>query len=183
MVNSKKPISGLILSASLLDQVAADEDVITHPLDEVITSDGFTPRLLALLSNALVWRESQLFRQAFNLGTNDWRVISTLASRPGSSATDVSDYVGMNKAVVSKAVNTLMDRDLIVAKEGPRGSRPLFLTKAGAQMHDAMMPISLAGEEILLSDLTKEETAQLTKLLQKLLKKTPELNPSPENKF
>lgn len=181
MVNSKKPLTGLILSASLLDQVAADEDVVTHPLEVVIKSDGFTPRLLALVSNALVWRESQLLRQEFNLGTNDWRVISTLASRPGSTATDVSDYVGMNKAVVSKAVNTLIDRDLIVAKEGPRGSRPLFLTQAGAKMHDDMMPISLAGEEILLSDLSEEEVQQLTVLLQRLLKKTPELNPLPES--
>lgn len=157
--------------------VAADEDIVVTPLTELIDSDTFTPRLLALLSNALVWRESTLLRRECNLGTNDWRVISVLAMRPGSSATEISDFVAMNKAVVSKAVNTLVDRHLVVAKEGPRGSRPLYLTKAGAETHDLMLPISLEGEKILLGDLTGPEVRQLTTLLTRLTQKMPELDP------
>lgn len=150
--------------------------VVLHPLSDVIDSDSFTPRLLALVSNALVWRESLLLRREFNLGTNDWRVLSALAIRPGAAATDIADFVGMNKAVVSKATSTLIARDLIVPAEGPRGSRPLYLTRAGAEMHDLMKPISLKGEEIILSDLSDEEITQLKSLLARLLLKTPELS-------
>lgn len=175
----KKALKRLVSSSPVLEQIAADEDYITSPLSTVIDIDGFTPRLLALLSNALVWRESHLLRQEFNLGTNDWRVISTLAIRPGITATDVSEFVGMNKAVVSKAVSTLVERNLIVAKDGPRGSRPLYLTHAGAEIHDAMLPISLSGEEILLEGLSKKEIAQITQLLQQLLKNADRLNPTP----
>ncbi len=150
--------------------------VILEPLSDVIDSESFTPRLLALVSNALVWRESLLLRREFNLGTNDWRVISALAIRPGAASTDIADFVGMNKAVVSKATNTLITRELIVPAEGPRGSRPLYLTHAGAEMHDLMKPISLKGEEIILSDLSDEEITHLKSLLARLLLKTPELS-------
>jgi hypothetical protein len=51
----------------------------------------------------------------------------------------------MNKAVVSKSVNTLIARELIVPADGKRGSRHLYLTRAGAQMHDRMKPISMQG--------------------------------------
>lgn len=151
-------------------------EIITAPLDDVIDSENFTPRLLALLSNALVWRESRLLRQAFNLGTNDWRVISALSIRPGFTSTDISEFVAMNKAVVSKSVNTLIARELIVPADGKRGSRHLYLTRAGAEMHDRMKPISMQGQEIVLSDLSPDEVTQLNHLLTRLLQKTPELS-------
>lgn len=150
--------------------------LITEPLPNVLASDYFTPRLLALLSNALVWRESLLLRQEFNLGTNDWRVISSLATRPGSSATEVTEFLAGNKAVVSKAVNTLIERELVASTGGPRGSRMLYLTAAGAQMHDKMLPISAQGEEIILADLTAKEVRQLHALLDKLMTRLPELS-------
>lgn len=152
---------------------------ISDPLPTLIDSDRFTPRLLALLSNALVWRESMLLRQEFNLGTNDWRVISALATRPGSSATDVSDFLAMNKAMVSKAVNTLIERHLIVAEDGPRGSRHLYLTSDGAETHDQMRPISLAGEDIILANLSKKEGHQFRQILIKLVGDIPSLATSP----
>ena len=118
------------LDAEAVPLFVGTPEIITAPLPDVIDSENFTPRLLALLSNALVWRESRLLRQAFNLGTNDWRVISALSIRPGATSTDISEFVAMNKAVVSKSVNTLIARELIVPADGKRGSRHLYLTRA-----------------------------------------------------
>jgi len=154
--------------------------LVTAPLDDVIDTDSFTPRLIALLSNALVRRESRLLRREFNLGTNDWRVISALAIRPGSTSSYISEFVAMNKAVVSKSVNTLIARGLIVPADGARGSRPLYLTREGADMHDRMMPISLQGQEIVLADLSRDEIQQLNRLLGRLLLKMPELSRATE---
>jgi len=151
-------------------------EIIAAPLDDVIDSENFTPRLLALLSNALVWRESRLLRREFDLGTNDWRVISALAIRPGSTSSYISEFVAMNKAVVSKSVNTLIARGLVFPADGARGSRPLYLTREGADMHDRMKPISLQGQEIVLADLTPAEVGQLNHLLGRLLQKVPELS-------
>ena len=150
--------------------VGGPERIVT-PLPTTIDPENFTPRLLALLSNALVWRESTELRARFQLGTNDWRVISALALRPDSSSTEISDFLGMNKAVVSKSVNLLLDRELITPSDGPRGSRPLHLTNAGAEMHDAMLPISMRGQDIILAGFEPGQIDELNRLLREMLAK------------
>ncbi|MFH8251138.1 MarR family winged helix-turn-helix transcriptional regulator [Microbacterium sp. B2969] len=156
------------------DDQPADE-IITEPLRDIIDPENFTPRLLALLSNALVWRESHELRRRYGLGTNDWRVISALAFRPGLAATDVSEFIGVNKAVVSKSVSALAGRGLIVLLDGPRGSRPMYLTRAGAEMHDLMLPISMRGQEIVLAHFSPIEIERLNDLLRRMLDETREL--------
>lgn len=151
--------------------VLAARELVMESLAETIDPDGFTPRLLALLSNALVWRESNELRRRYGLGTNDWRVVSAIALRPGIAATEVSDFLAVNKAVVSKSVNTLTTRGLVVLLDGPRGSRPMYLTHAGAEMHDLMLPISLRGQEIILSGMDDAEIEDFNRLLRLMLEK------------
>lgn len=155
-------------SADLL-RAALAADLVTEPLDEVIDPDTFTPRLLTLLSNVLVWRESAELRRQFGLGTNDWRVLSVLAFKPGATSSEVSDFIDVNKAIVSKSVNTLAARQLIHLLDGRRGSRPMYLTREGAAMHDKMLPISIRGQEIIDAHLDGDEVARLNELLQRML--------------
>ncbi len=145
------------------------EEAVLRPLDDTVDAENFTPRLVAPLSNALVWRESNALRQRFQLGTNDWRVISALATRPGSSATEVSDFLGLNKAIVSKSVNALHDRALVTLADGLRGSRPIYLTSAGAEMHHAMLPISMSGQDLILAELDSAEIERFNELLRLML--------------
>lgn len=149
----------------------AAEDIVSEPMASVIDHENFTPRLLALLSNALVWRESHELRRRFGLGTNEWRILSAVATRPGASASEVSEFLGVNKAVVSKSVTLLASRALIVLLEGPRGTRPMYLTRTGAQMHDEMLPISLGGQDIILADLRPPEIKQLNATLRSMLER------------
>ncbi|MEU2350210.1 MarR family winged helix-turn-helix transcriptional regulator [Modestobacter sp. NPDC049651] len=141
----------------------------------VIDSDNFTPRLLALLSNSLVWRESRALRARFGLGTNDWRVISAIGMRPGTTASEISEFIAVNKAIVSKSVGILTDRRLIVQAEDVGRARQLFLTQAGADMHDAMLPISMRGQDIILADLPPEDVDRLNQLLRRLVSRVREL--------
>lgn len=149
----------------------ADDEPVREPIAS-LDPDHFTPRLLALLSNALVWRESHELRRRYGLGTNDWRVISALALRPGSSASEVTEYIGLNKAVISKSVSVLSERGLIVLDDGPRGTRPLYLTGAGVRMHDQMLPISMRGQELVLAHLSQSEIDDLNDLLLRMLEET-----------
>lgn len=151
------------------------DDLVVEPLSETLDVDTFTPRLLALLSNALVWRESTELRRNFGLGTNEWRVISTLAIRPGASATEVCEFTGVNKAAVSKSVNVLVTRELVALLDGPRGSRPMYLTRAGAEMHDVMYPVSMRGQELVLADLDQGEIDGLNRVLARMLRSSKNL--------
>jgi len=145
-------------------------DGIVEPLDTVIDPVEFTPRLVSLLSNALVWRESKLLREEFDLGTNEWRVISSIAGRPGMTANAATNFLGLNRAIVSKSVSTLQERGLVVHAEGRRGLRHLYLTRAGAAMHEAMRPISERGREIITEGMTPEEVRSLNALLRRMLR-------------
>lgn len=148
---------------------------VTESLSHALDPESFTPRLLALLSNALVWRESHELRRRFGLGTNEWRVISALAIRPGASATEVSEFLGVNKAIVSKSVNVLVQRELLLLSDGPRGSRPMYLTASGAEMHDAMLPVSMRGQELILSHVSGHDVERFNALLHRMLEELRDL--------
>jgi DNA-binding MarR family transcriptional regulator len=96
-------------------------------------------------------------------------VLSALANRPGSTASDVSDVLGMNKAICSKSVNTLLDRELIAQLNGARGFRHLYLTPRGVSVHDDCLAVALKRQEILLDPLSPAEVAQLNALLVRML--------------
>jgi DNA-binding MarR family transcriptional regulator len=155
--------------------MATPAEAVLAPLTNVIDGENFTPRLLSLLSNVLVARESRALRTRFGLGTNDWRVISALGIRPGSTASEICEFIAVNKAIVSKSVGLLTDRGLVVQAEDGGRSRPLYLTAAGAEMHDAMLPISMRGQEIILADLSAKDVAKLNRLLHRLLAHVREL--------
>lgn len=71
----------------------------------------------------------------------------------------------------------MLERQLLLLIDGPRGSRPMYLTQAGAEMHDAMLPISMRGQEIILADLSSGDVEQLNLLLRRMLEKARELQP------
>lgn len=145
------------------------DELVTEPLPTALDIDAFTPRLVTLLSNALVWNESQALRRRFDLGTTEWRVISALAVNPGISATEVSEMSTVNKAAISRSTSTLVARGLVVLLDGPRGSRPMYLTRAGAEMHDQMLPISMRGHRMIEDELSPEEVPAFGALLRRLI--------------
>lgn len=145
-------------------------DGILEALDKVIDPAEFTPRLISLLSNALVWRESRLLREEFDLGTNEWRVLSAIAMRPGMTANSATNFLGLNPAIVSKSVSTLQERGLVVHAEGKRGLRHLYLTTGGATMHERMRPISERGREIITDGMSAAEVRALNALLRRMLR-------------
>jgi DNA-binding MarR family transcriptional regulator len=148
---------------------AEDLDLVTAPLPTALDGDSFTPRLITLLSNALVANESRALRSRFELGTNEWRIVSALGLRPGSSASEVSEYLAVNKAAISRGTAILVRRRLIRLVDGPRGSRPMYLTQAGAEMHDQMLPISMRGQRMIEEELGPENLAVTNALLHRLI--------------
>ncbi|MBN9201034.1 MAG: MarR family transcriptional regulator, partial [Microbacterium chocolatum] len=100
-------------------RVEREDGIVLEPLQRIVDPDNFTPRLVSILSNALVSRESSELRRRFGIGTNEWRVLSALATKPGSSATEVSEFLILNPALISRSVSTLVKRDLVVLSDGP----------------------------------------------------------------
>jgi DNA-binding MarR family transcriptional regulator len=143
--------------------------LVTDRLPHTIDRDSYTPALLGLLSNVLVWGGSRVFRHVHDVGSNEWRILSALGNHPGATATEICEILGINKSIASTSVNLLLRRELIAQIDGPRGSRFLYLTAAGREVHDDFMPIALRRQEILHESLTADEVAQLNSLLVRMI--------------
>ena len=148
---------------------AAERGLVATRLPHTIERDDYTPALLQLLSNVLVWGGSRVFHHLHGIGTNEWRIISALGNHPGATSGELCDILGVNKSIASKSVNALLDRELIAQLNGPRGSRHLFLTESGARVHDDLMPIALTRQQILHDSLSPDEVAQLNALLVRMI--------------
>ena len=144
-------------------------------LPQTIDRESFTPAYLALIGNAWSSGSSVFFMQRYGIGVNDWRVLSALANHPGATAVEVSAVVGLHKSVVSRTVATLSGRGL-VGIDLTDGNRRLYLTRAGVDLHDELLPHALRREELLLSGFDAAEVAQLRRFLRRMFLNIPVMN-------
>ena len=159
---------------SALAQAMA-QGLVTDKLPHTIDRDSFSPALLGLLNNVLVWGGSRVFNALHDVGANEWRILSALGNYPGATARDLCEILGINKSIASKSVGVLVAAGYVGQADGRRSSRHLFLTDSGAALHDAIMPIALRRTEILQHRLSRAEVTELNRLLAKMLESSADL--------
>lgn len=143
-----------------------DPDLITES-GLSVQAGRYAPYYLSVLNNRLAWGASQLYLHLFDIGLNEWRILSALRNEPGIQALRVGEMVAMNKSVVSRSTRRLEDLGYVVARLD-RARRLLWLTQAGAELHDKIIAIALQREAALLDGLDKAELDRLFALLERL---------------
>lgn len=138
-----------------------------EPLAHTIDRQQYVPAYLALVSNSLQWSGSQLYLRNFGIGINDWRVLTSLGNRPGSTAVALSNWLDMNKSMVSRSFRTLQDMRLI-GTDSKVGRKKFYLTATGAALHEQMMPIAMRRNDILLQGFSDEEQSALLDFLRRM---------------
>ncbi|MCK8787713.1 MarR family winged helix-turn-helix transcriptional regulator [Roseomonas sp. NAR14] len=136
----------------------------------VLDLDTYLPARLMILSNKLSRGASNLYRQHFGVGINEWRVLSYLAGESWIAASRICQMVGLDKAAVSRSLSFLDQRGLVDSRTpGGDARRRLYsLTASGRLLHDRAMVVALERERRLVSCLTLEEQATLLALLNRL---------------
>ncbi len=132
--------------------------------------ERFVPYRLSVLTNIISRTFGRLYGERFGLGIPEWRVMAVLGRFAPLAANDVCSRTAMDKVRVSRAVEKLRRAGLVehaVDARDRRRSR-LRLSAAGHRMHDAIVPMGLAAEALLLDGLTAAERRTLDKLLDKL---------------
>lgn len=137
------------------------------PLPQTIDRESYVLAYLNLVANGMSSLGSRRYLREFGVGINEWRVLSSLANAPGSTAGFVSDLVGIHKSVVSRSLKTLQEAGL-VGHDPELGRRRLFLTAAGAALHDKIIPVALEREALLLTGFDAEEAARLRDFLARM---------------
>jgi DNA-binding MarR family transcriptional regulator len=126
-------------------------------------------RLAAEVSMAL----SGEYQERYVLDIPEWRVLATLGFRNDAcSAQYISDCTRTHKSTISRAVMTLMQRQIVERVENAHDRREfrLRLTKEGKTLYQELIPRLLHKEREILSCLTAQERKELACLFGKIEK-------------
>ena len=130
----------------------------------------FLPYRLSVLSNTISTRIASLYDREFGLSIWQWRVMAVTGDRPGISATEIGQLTAMDKVAVSRAIAAMIQMGYLERKTSETDGRrsQLFLTPAGRDVYELIVPMALGAEQKLASSLTEEEQKQLERLMGKL---------------
>jgi DNA-binding MarR family transcriptional regulator len=124
-------------------------------------------RLGAEVSAAL----SSEYRERYGLDIPEWRVIATLGFRSEAcSAQYIAQCTRTHKSTISRAVTSLMERQLIERVENADDRREfrLAMTRKGTALYEELIPRLLRREQEILSCLSAQERKEFVRLLGKI---------------
>jgi DNA-binding MarR family transcriptional regulator len=133
--------------------------------------DSSPSYLISALGNRLSVLAARNLRRQLGLSLMEWRVLAVLAVEPGASPGRIVAFSAVNKSVVSRAVNALIKRGLIVRAAAPdHGLRThLYLTAEGRALHDRGVGARMEAERTLLKGLPAQERGRLVQVLKQLM--------------
>lgn len=144
---------------------------------EVLDLGGYVPYFLTAISNTWSRSSSRLYLERFGVGVTEWRVISQLAIEPGIAAQRICEVIGLDKGAVSRSVAALVAAGYVTEGADGRDARRqlLELTARGYVLHDQLIALAKAREQMMLEGFTAEERDQFTGFLRRLHARLPEL--------
>ncbi|MBN9532951.1 MAG: winged helix-turn-helix transcriptional regulator [Alphaproteobacteria bacterium] len=146
-------------------------------LDRSLVLDRFLPYRLSVLTNRVSDAIARLYSERLSLSVPEWRVMAVLGECSGLSSVEVGRRTAMHKVQVSRAVAGLVAArrvQRVADAEDARISR-LSLTARGRAVYDEIVPLALHLEDTLISALSKDDLAQLSRLMAKLDKQVSRL--------
>ncbi len=120
-------------------------------------------RLLATAGGMVI----RLCEGRFGITRREWRVLALLARHPGLMSSELAVRVQLDRARTSRAVTSLVAKQLVAREPGPADRRQarLSLTPAGQQVHDELFPLVAQLNRQLLDGLAGEQVRVLDDVL------------------
>lgn len=145
--------------------------------DVSLNLSEYLPFYVIAIANRWTATSSRTYLRRFGIGIVEWRAIASLGALGVASSLDVVNLVGTDPASVSKAVNNLEARGLVVPVKGKFAGRtkPYELTQRGRGLFREMRQLALRRQDVLTDLLTSDERSQLIGLLKKLHAQLPKL--------
>ncbi len=143
---------------------------MTTERKQILDLQQFLPYSLTNIAMQMSEQFSELYQQQFNLTVPQWRVIANLAQYGECSAKELCDMAQMDKSTVSRAVKSLLSRELIVAKADPTDKRAslLSLSAGGIALHEQIVPLANEWQARLVNGLDSQALQQFMDTLSTL---------------
>ena len=154
-------------------QVWRMQDMTDPKTEDRLRLGDFLPYRLAVTSNLVSRLVASAYQSRFGLTIWEWRVVAILGEGVPMTAQSIADSAAMDKVSVSRAVRSLVERDLVQREShGSDGrARLLRLTAGGEAIYRDITPVALAEEAALVEELDADEVAVLAGLLDRLRKR------------
>ena len=138
--------------------------------------DQFWPYLVTVLTDRIARRTSRIIKE-YGLNLSQWRVLAAIAEVPGRTSAEVVTITPMDKGIVSRATKALLELGYIRREASQIDGRlsHLHLTKSGATLYRAIIPLVQEVTQISSESLSKDRQEQLSKELNALIEVLPDL--------
>ena len=138
--------------------------------------DQFWPYLVTVLADRIARRTSRIIKE-YGLNLSQWRVLAAIAEVPGRTSAEVVTITPMDKGIVSRATKALLELGYIRREASQIDGRlsHLHLTKSGATLYRAIIPLVQEVTQIASESLSKDRQEQLSKELNALIEVLPDL--------
>jgi DNA-binding MarR family transcriptional regulator len=123
-----------------------------------------------MLSNKMILWSARTYARKFNVGVQEWRVLTILVHQGEGSAKIICDFTMMDKGNVSRAVRRLTQAGCVKEKlnKADKRSTILMLTPKGRKLYEQIKVVSDDREERFMSSLSTSEKKMLPNILTKL---------------
>ncbi len=158
------------MSSSSLPDPAPDPSEPPLVPSNPMRLERYVPFFLGAIANRWTAVSSKSYREKFDLGIGEWRILASLAVLGSATSLAIAKLVKMDGGAVSRGIRVLEARGLVKPLPGRFAgrTRPYALTEAGLAQFEEMMALALAREQKLLSRLTPEDRSALLRLLAQL---------------
>ena len=143
-----------------------------NKLDGPLDLRSFITYRLSRLQSLINSQAQHILRTYGDVGHSEWRVLILVEDRGTSTMAHVVRDGQIDKAQVSRAVKTLVEKGYLDSRTDPADHRQslLSLTDAGRAVHDRIRPHMQARQRHLLRDLSEEDVTRLYQMLDHLEK-------------
>ena len=140
---------------------------------ETTTPDTSSPLLFWIHQLAQLSRRELLIRfkeQGLELTPEQWSLLVELWMKDGLSPSELAQRTGRDRPSSSRLIESLKKQGLIkrVYSEDDRRAYNVYLTAAGKQCHQTLLPIYADLLTTTVTGLTQEEQSLLARLLRKM---------------
>ena len=136
----------------------------------ILQLERFLPYRISTLSNRVSAIIAENYKDKFALSVTEWRIMAVLGEYPGASADEVSVKTQIEKSIISRSLQKLLKRHLVVREvdEADRRRQNLRLTKTGQDVYKQIVPVSYDYERTLLECFSMKEREQFNALVDRL---------------
>ena len=162
------------LTSPANSSIEADEKDahIDEIFDAVVTNGPINDAWrLTLWANYYTEPTFTALSEEFDVGRDEFNVLSCLASYGSMVAKTVCDVTGRPKNSISRAVNRLVERKMIRRKVNANDRREslLMLNEEGRRLYAKVLPLAVARQNAMLDCLSDAERSTLDGILNKLM--------------